>query len=89
MLAAVMPLPSEEVTPPVTKTYFAIGRAPPGVFPMLPDRSSDGQRAPHAVAPGAARHPPLQRWTMRGLRTHRRHRRTAVRSAIACFHRRR
>ena len=23
-LAAVMPLPSEEVTPPVTKTYFAI-----------------------------------------------------------------
>ena len=24
MLAAVMPLPSEEVTPPVTKTYFAI-----------------------------------------------------------------
>ena len=26
MLAAVMPLPSEEVTPPVTKTYFAMGR---------------------------------------------------------------
>src|SRR5205085_8773615 len=26
MLAAVMPLPSEEVTPPVTKTYFAIAR---------------------------------------------------------------
>jgi hypothetical protein len=25
MLAAVIPLPSEEVTPPVTKTYFAIG----------------------------------------------------------------
>ena len=25
MLAAVMPLPSEEVTPPVTKTYFAMG----------------------------------------------------------------
>src|SRR3954463_2578840 len=24
MLAAVMPLPSEEVTPPVTKTYFAM-----------------------------------------------------------------
>jgi hypothetical protein len=25
MLAAVMPLPSELVTPPVTKTYFGIG----------------------------------------------------------------
>src|SRR4051795_6646228 len=37
MLAAVMPLPREEVTPPVTKTYFAMGRGPPGVFPMLPD----------------------------------------------------
>ena len=37
MLAAVMPLPSEEVTPPVTKTYFAMGRGPPGVFPMLPE----------------------------------------------------
>ena len=30
MLAAVMPLPSEEVTPPVTKTYFAMGRASGG-----------------------------------------------------------
>src|SRR5688500_8112969 len=28
MLAAVMPLPSEEVTPPVTKTYFAIVPGP-------------------------------------------------------------
>src|SRR5262245_22438824 len=35
MLAAVIPLPSEEVTPPVTKTYFDMGRAPPGVFRML------------------------------------------------------
>src|SRR5204862_3764410 len=26
MLAAVMPFPSEEVTPPVTKTYFATGQ---------------------------------------------------------------
>ena len=26
MLAAVMPLPSEEVTPPVTKTYFAMAQ---------------------------------------------------------------
>src|SRR4051794_35745217 len=30
MLAAVMPFPSEEVTPPVTKTYFAMGRASGG-----------------------------------------------------------
>jgi hypothetical protein len=32
MLAAVMPFPSEEVTPPVTKTYFAMGSGPPGFF---------------------------------------------------------
>jgi hypothetical protein len=32
MEAAVMPLPSEEVTPPVTKTYFAIELVPPGFF---------------------------------------------------------
>src|SRR3954449_10131987 len=31
-LAAVMPFPSEEVTPPVTKTYFAIALSPPGFF---------------------------------------------------------
>jgi CTP synthase (UTP-ammonia lyase) len=31
-LAAVMPLPSEEVTPPVTKTYFAMGRVLRGFF---------------------------------------------------------
>jgi hypothetical protein len=31
----VMPLPREEVTPPVTKTYFAMGHGPPGVFLML------------------------------------------------------
>src|SRR5512142_278595 len=42
MLAAVMPLPREEVTPPVTKTYFAMGRSS-GVFPMIPDRSRAGQ----------------------------------------------
>src|SRR6195256_261985 len=30
MLAAVMPFPREEVTPPVTKTYFAIGQASGG-----------------------------------------------------------
>ena len=38
-LAAVMPLPSEEVTPPVTKTYFAMGLGPPGVFLMLSERA--------------------------------------------------
>jgi hypothetical protein len=32
MLAAVMPLPSEEVTPPVTKTYFAMGGSSGGFF---------------------------------------------------------
>src|SRR4026208_2023898 len=31
-LAAVMPLPNEEVTPPVTKTYFAMGRVLRGFF---------------------------------------------------------
>jgi hypothetical protein len=31
-LAAVMPLPREEVTPPVTKTYFAMGRILRGFF---------------------------------------------------------
>ena len=44
MLAAVIPFPSEEVTPPVTKTYFDIGRAPPGVFRMLPKRVPGGNR---------------------------------------------
>jgi hypothetical protein len=32
MLAAVMPLPREEVTPPVTKTYFATGLILRGFF---------------------------------------------------------
>ena len=36
-LAAVMPLPREEVTPPVTKTYFAMGQVLRGVFRMLPE----------------------------------------------------
>src|SRR3990170_3456617 len=34
MLAAVMPLPSEEVTPPVTKTYFAMGLVLRGFLPF-------------------------------------------------------
>src|SRR6185503_17220377 len=53
MLAAVIPFPSDEVTPPVTKTYFDIGRAPPGVFRMLPKTAPtgngggpDGERPP-------------------------------------------
>src|SRR3954452_17677319 len=51
MLAAVIPFPSEEVTPPVTKTYFDIGRAPPGGFsnatendPQRQGRSGSGRR---------------------------------------------
>jgi hypothetical protein len=32
----VMPFPREDVTPPVTKTYFATGRAPPGFFRCYP-----------------------------------------------------
>jgi hypothetical protein len=32
MLAAVMPFPSEEVTPPVTKTYFATAEHLRGFF---------------------------------------------------------
>src|SRR5512132_1161333 len=46
MLAAVMPLPSEEVTPPVTKTYFAIGSGPPGFFECY-------SKDPPARSPGA------------------------------------
>src|ERR1035437_3246265 len=43
MLAAVMPFPREEVTPPVTKTYFAMGRAPPGFFRCY-RKAADGAR---------------------------------------------
>ena len=57
MLAAVMPLPSEEVTPPVTKTYFDMGRAPPGVFRMLPKTAPATRRKARAEPerPGSAR----------------------------------
>ena len=53
MLAAVMPLPREEVTPPVTKTYFAMGRGPPGVFLMLSETPRKGNLRPRVreVAP--------------------------------------
>src|SRR5438128_1873972 len=37
-LAAVMPLPREEVTPPVTKTYFAMGRVLRGFFECYRNR---------------------------------------------------
>src|ERR1035437_4045178 len=45
--AAVIPLPREEVTPPVTKTYFAIARFSSGVFPIL--RRSSAHRKPVAL----------------------------------------
>src|SRR3954467_600045 len=69
MLAAVMPFPSEEVTPPVTKTYFDIGRAPTprekknpskgvgprgGFFKCSQNRPS-GKRGSAGEAPAAAR----------------------------------
>ena len=44
MEAAVMPLPSELVTPPVTKTYFGIGSETSGVFPMIQDEGCGGSR---------------------------------------------
>src|SRR5664280_2998650 len=44
-LAAVMPLPREEVTPPVTKTYFAIARFSSGGF----SNDRDGRGSPQTV----------------------------------------
>src|SRR5476649_1364968 len=52
MLAAVMPLPSEEVTPPVTKTYFAMDGSS-GVFPMLPEDAFRGKRGGPESGPGS------------------------------------
>jgi hypothetical protein len=49
-------LPSEEVTPPVTKTYFAMGRDPPGFFRcyrITGDRASEAGRG----------HERSERWT--------------------------
>src|SRR5213592_2223715 len=68
-LAAVMPLPREEVTPPVTKTYFAMGRVLRGVFRMLLDGAPRGNLSRRVVRPegaranpgGAADHAPRQR----------------------------
>ena len=55
MLAAVMPLPRELVTPPVTKTYFAMGRRSSGVFLMLqnPGRGRESGRLGSTTALGA------------------------------------
>src|SRR5690242_1082063 len=54
MLAAVIPLPREEVTPPVTKTYFDMGRAPPGVFRMLPKSPQGDKGRPVRVWPNGS-----------------------------------
>ena len=61
MLAAVMPLPSEEVTPPVTKTYFAMGQVLRGFFQCYRIGRSSGQPGlPRALAvvAGSRREPP-------------------------------
>src|SRR5688500_13569749 len=47
--AAVMPLPSEEVTPPVTKTYFAIERYSAAGWCVA------GARGTRAGSPGSTR----------------------------------
>src|SRR5450755_4499866 len=52
MLAAVMPLPSEEVTPPVTKTYFAMDGSSGG-FSNATGRRLPGQTRPPESEPGS------------------------------------
>src|SRR3954447_21798987 len=52
MLAAVMPLPREEVTPPVTKTYFAMGRVLRGFFQCYPLGHAPSNRGDEANARG-------------------------------------
>src|SRR3954452_24430477 len=52
MLAAVMPLPREEVTPPVTKTYFAMGRVLRGFFQCYPLGHAPSNRGDEADARG-------------------------------------
>src|ERR1035437_6099384 len=49
-LAAVMPLPREEVTPPVTKTYFAIARFSSGGFFQFYGGGGDGANRPREYA---------------------------------------
>src|SRR5512143_2492567 len=50
ILAAVMPLPSEEVTPPVTKTYFAMGLVLRGFFEWYRKDPSGTRRRLHGPA---------------------------------------
>src|SRR3954452_12285008 len=58
MLAAVMPFPSEEVTPPVTKTYFAMGRASGGFSNATDSGPPKSNRSgPHGVGRGSGREP--------------------------------
>ena len=54
MLAAVMPLPSEEVTPPVTKTYFAMGWVLRGFFQCY-------RKTPGSAIREPLEHPPARR----------------------------
>src|SRR6186997_2208758 len=62
-LAAVMPLPREEVTPPVTKTYFAMGQVLRGFShaienrgPGQPESSVDRPACPRLMASRQAIH---------------------------------
>src|SRR5215203_2044901 len=66
-LAAVMPLPREEVTPPVTKTYLAMGRVLRGFFQCYRIEgpgttgiscAGDARHDPRPCLPGARPCPP-------------------------------
>src|SRR5438093_6351785 len=55
MLAAVMPLPRLLATPPVTKTYFDMGRGSSGVFLMLSESAGGREsRRPEIRRGGSA-----------------------------------
>src|SRR5437773_1880382 len=64
MLAAVMPFPSEEVTPPVTKTYFAMGSVLRGFFECYRITRARARRARSSrlreAAPTRVTRPPMQ-----------------------------
>src|SRR3954454_13441644 len=49
--AAVIPLPSDETTPPVTNTYLVIGSQPPPGVDLAQDRRALDQRAQRAPLP--------------------------------------
>src|SRR5215211_6641929 len=64
-LAAVMPLPREEVTPPVTKTYFAMGQVLRG-FSHASESGGRGQPdsgPPRAVGHRFARYRSASSWS--------------------------